>query len=500
MQYIKLFGILVLVTMLLMPYNAHAATPYETLAKGGAGGWLNVTRPPTEGDMKGRLLLLDFWTYGCVNCMQVVPDLSFLEEKYGDKLLVIGIHSAKYQGEQDSARILSAAKRFGLHHPVINDYDYAIWKSFGVNAWPTLILIGPDGQEISRYSGEGHRNDLDNDIAKNLSGVTNKTSIAALVEKEKQDTVLSFPARIEPFENGFAIADAGHNRILLTSRDGEIEMQIGSGEKGFKDGDYKDAKFNNPRGLKVVGNMIYVADTDNHRLRLIDLKDRKVRTVAGTGKRGYDRSVSNESALSVSLASPWDLEILPNSDSKKLVIASAGLHQLHVYDIPSGRILVLAGSGIENIKDGEAAKAQLAQPSGLTTDGSAIYFVDAESSALRELKDGQVKTLIGTGLFNYGLKDGTYPTAMLQHPQGLDYANGKIYVADTYNSALRVYDLKTGELSTLKWTGDPLGEVGDINIEGDMAYIVDTTHHKIEKLDVTNGKTEAVTITLPTAK
>lgn len=490
MQYKKPWVLFFLIMGMVLTLSAtsKAETHYETLANGGAGGWLNVTRPPTEEDMKGRLLLLDFWTYGCVNCMQVVPDLSYLEEKYSDKLLVIGVHSAKYQGEQDSARILSAAKRFGLRHPVINDYDYAIWKSMDVHAWPTLILLGPDGHEISRYSGEGNRDKLDNDISKNLSGVTNKTSIAALVEKEKQDTVLSFPARIEPFENGFAIADAGHNRILLTSQDGEIETIIGSGEKGFKDGDFKDARFNNPRGLKIIGNMIYVADTDNHLLRLIDLENRTVKTLAGNGKRGYDRRVENESALSVALASPWDIEILPNSENKKLVMASAGLHQLHIYDITSGRISVLVGSGIENIKDGEADKAQLAQPSGLTTDGSAIYFVDAESSALRELKDGQVKTLIGTGLFDYGLKDGTYPTAMLQHPQGLDYAGGKLYIADTYNSAARIYDLKSGELSTLEWRGEKLGEVGDIRIKGNGAYIVDTTHNSIKTVGLTTGK------------
>ncbi|MDD3020174.1 MAG: thioredoxin-like domain-containing protein [Alphaproteobacteria bacterium] len=478
----KLFSVLMAAILLVAgQVQAKSGEIFETLAEGGAGGWLNVTRPVTVEDMKGKILLLDFWTYGCVNCMQIVPDLDFLEKKYGDKLLIIGVHSAKYKGEQDSARILSASKRFGLHHPVINDYDFAIWKSLGVKAWPTLILWGPDGKEISRYSGEGHLNELDKDINDHIGQASNATSNANLIDQKKSHEPLSFPARIESFQNGFAIADSGHHQIALTDENGKITDRIGNGQKSLKDGTYETASFNNPRGLKTIGSKIYVADTDNHALRVIDTKQRTVTTLAGNGKRGYNRNLDRDQGTSISLASPWDLEILPNSDNQKLVIALAGLHQLGVYDIPSGKISVIAGSGYEDIEDGTADKSKLAQPSGLTTDGTAIYFVDAESSSLRMLKDGQVKTLIGTGLFDYGLVDGTYPKAMLQHAQGLDYANGKIYLADTYNDAIRIYDLKTGQLSTLV-KGKDISEPGDILFSGEKLLIVNTGGNSIKEI------------------
>jgi len=460
---------------------AHANPLTANLAKGGVGGWLNVERPLMQKDLDGKILLLDFWTYGCVNCMQIVPDLEFLEHKYGDKLLVIGVHSAKYKGEQDNDRILSAAKRFGLNHPIANDYDYAIWKSFGVNAWPTLIVLGADGQEISRYSGEGHRSELDKDIGKHISTATNTSSNEDLVLNHKTETPLSFPARLENFENGFVIADAGHNQIVITDNTGKILTRIGSGEKALKDGTYQDASFNNPRGLKAIGDKIYIADTDNHALRVIDTTTKTVTTLAGNGKRGYDRKIKNDKGTTVSLASPWDVEILPQSENKKLAIAMAGLHQLHVYDIPSGTISVLAGSGYEDIEDGAASNAKLAQPSGLATNGDTLFFVDAESSSLRMLKNGEVKTLIGTGLFDYGLIDGTYPKAMLQHAQGLDVANNKIFLADTYNNAIRIYDLKSGELSTLT-KGKALFEPGDIRIINGQLLISDTNHNSIKTI------------------
>lgn len=462
--------------------KAHPYPIYEILVTGGAGGWLNVARALAADDMKGKILLLDFWTYGCVNCMQIVPDLDFLEKKYGDKLLVIGIHSAKYKGEQDSERILSAAKRFGLHHPVANDYDYAIWKSLGVQAWPTLVLLGPDGREISRYSGEGHRNDLDEDISDHIKSATNAAPISDLVADHKQNGDLSFPSRIEPAENGVWIADSGHHRIVAMNPEGEITVTIGSGARGLKDGDFGTAQFNHPRGLKKIGRKMYVADTDNHAIREIDLDKKTVKTIVGNGRRGYKRIMMNEVGTTVSLASPWDVDVLPDSHNEKLAIASAGLHQLHVYDIPTGRISVLAGSGTEDIKDGPAAKAELAQPSGLATDGKALYFVDAESSALRKLEDGQVKTLVGTGLFDYGLVDGTYPAAMLQHPQGLTVAGGKIYIADTYNNAVRVYDLENNRLSTLvKESG--FSEPGDVLLINGKIAVADTGHHKITELN-----------------
>lgn len=461
----------------------------DQLVQGGAGGWLHVEKPVTRADMDGRLVLLDFWTYGCINCMQVIPDLEYLEKKFGDKLLIIGVHSAKFKGEQGNDRILAAAQRFGLKHPIINDSDYAIWTAFGVKAWPTLILLDGQGKEISRYAGEKHRDELERDIIKSIASVTASSSLPAIAKDKKEESLLWFPSRlVRANGEGYFIADTGHNRIIGFDKAGQITVTIGSGEAGFKDGSLTGASFNQPRGLAVIGDKLLVADTGNHALREIDLVQKTVGTVAGTGARGFDRVVQNKPAKEVALASPWDIIFMPHSLETKFTVAMAGLHQLWVYDAKAQSMSVSAGTGAERLKDGDAKNAELAQPSALALDGNSLYFLDAESSALRVFENGQVKTLIGTGLFDFGFKDGTYPKALLQHPQGLSARNGQVYIADTYNNAIRLYDRQTGQLSTLKLSGGTLNEPGDILLLDDMALVVDAGNHALRKLDLKTGK------------
>ncbi|HEY8190302.1 MAG TPA: thioredoxin-like domain-containing protein [Micavibrio sp.] len=449
---------------------------FDRLAAGGVGGWLNVTRPLTAEDMKGRLILLDFWTYGCVNCMQVVPDLTYLEEKFGDRLLIIGVHSAKFSGEQGNDRILAAAQRFGLKHPVVNDADYAIWKSFHVRAWPTLVLLDGQGDEIVRYEGEGHRADLDAAIAKALpAAAPAAASVSGLIAKDNNASILSFPARLASDGKLIYVADSGHNRILGFDHEGIVKAIIGSGSPGLKDGGFAMAQFALPRGIALADNVLYVADTNNHAIRKVDLAARTVETIAGNGVQGE-------------IASPWDIETM--GDGRTLAIAMAGHHQIDALDMKTGALSVLAGSGREDIIDGPAARAALAQPSGLSKEGDTLFFVDAESSALRTFKDGRITTLIGAGLFDFGLRDGRYPEAMLQHPQGLFADKTRIIIADTYNDALRLYDRKTGILSTIKLTGNPLHEPGDILVAGDQAYIADTDNHAIRRVDLKTGVME----------
>lgn len=461
MRFFKKLSFCVVLLGLLIGAKPVLADSFSTLATGGAGGWLNVTRPITTDDMKGRLVLLDFWTYGCVNCMQIVPDLKTLETKFGDKLLIVGVHSAKFKGEQGNARILSAAKRFGLEHPVINDSDFAVWNNFKVQAWPTLVLLGANGEEISRYEGEGHLKDLDADIAKNIGQATShQATIASLIVKEQTKSALSFPSRIKQVGDLFYIADSGNNRIVAVDKDGKIVHHF--------DG------FHNPRGFAILDNKtLFVADTGAHSLTSVDIATGQRETVGGNGERG---SV---------WASPWDVAVTAN---QQIVIAMAGTHQLQIYDPYKKTLKLFAGSGLENIKDDAAEDAQLAQPSGLSiaADGS-VYFVDAESSSLRVVTGGNVKTLIGTGLFDFGLKDGAYPSAQLQHAQGLFVKDHVVYVADTYNNAIRTYDISTGQLSTVKTNGETLNEPGSIWVGDDYALVADTNNNRILKMDLKTG-------------
>ena len=460
MRFLKKLALSAVLLSCLIGIQPAVADNLATLAKGGAGGWLNVTRPITEDDMKGRLVLLDFWTYGCVNCMQIVPDLKKLEQTFGDKLLIVGVHSAKFKGEQGNARILSAAKRFGLEHPVINDSDFAVWNNFKVEAWPTLILLGTDGQEISRYEGEGHLAELDKDIGDHVNAVTlvaKQAPVDTLILKEQKISTLCFPARIKQVGDSFYIADSGNDRIIAVDKDGKIIKKF----EGL----------HHPRGFVVKGNMLYVADTDGHSVVQFDILGTSAqKTVGGDGKRGR------------TWASPWDLDVAADGN---ILIAMAGVHQLDKLNLTNNALEPFAGNGRESIKDNIKENAELAQPSGLSvaTDG-AVYFVDAESSALRVVKDDNVKTLIGTGLFDFGLVDGTYPEARLQHPQGLFVKDKKIYIADTYNNAIRTYDIESGQLATIKTSGETLNEPGSIWVGDEYALIADTNNNRIVKMDL----------------
>lgn len=443
---------------------------FDLLSTGGSGGWLHTQRPLTTEDMQGRLVLLDFWTYGCINCMQVVPDLEYLEQTFGDKLLVIGVHSAKFKGEQGNDRILDAARRFGLKHPVINDSDYAIWKSYKIKAWPTLVLLDPDGNEIQRFIGEGHRAAIEKAITSAIGKVTNNTSLKDIIAQSEKTGTLSYPARLAHGPDGLIfIADAGHHRIIAIDEQGKIKHIIGSGTRGLQDGHYNQAQFNLPRGLVANGSHLYIADTNNHAIRKIDLEKRTVQTIAGNGEKGR-------------VASPWDIEL--TDDSNTLAVAMAGRHQLWSLNIRADKLDPLAGSGKESLIDGRQSEATLAQPSGLSSSATALFFVDAESSALRVLENGNVKTLIGTGLFDFGHKDGVYPEALLQHPQGLAATDNILYIADTYNDAVRLYDRKAGVLSTLPLPAGSLKEPGDILLVGQKLWIADTNHHTIKVYDI----------------
>ncbi len=464
--------------------------------------WLNLSKPLTDEDLKGRIILLDFWTFCCINCIHVIPDLHYLEKKFGDRLLVIGVHSAKFQNEKDQDNIRSAILRYDIEHPVINDGDFKIWNSFGVRAWPSMILISPEGRIHKAYSGEGNRERLDEDISALIKKYKeiNISKLPLELEKSKSPkTILSFPGKLEYGDNKLFISDSGNNRILITNLDGKIEEIIGSGKPGLNNGSYKDAEFFRPQGIAYHDNTIYVADTSNHAIRRIDLKDKKVATIAGTGKQGYEKRASNAKALSTPLASPWDITFYP--DQQTLVIAMAGTHQLWAYDIKRKTLSVIAGNGREYIDDGVYPENSLSQPSGLSSYQNKLYFVDSETSSLRVLDNGSIKTLIGTGLFDFGFKDGDYGKALMQHALGLTATEEGVFISDSYNHSIRKYDYKTRELTTIFGDGKrgQLNEPNDIIFIKNKFYITDTNNHKIQIFDHKTKSLQELKIVMPSA-
>ncbi len=503
-------------------------------------GWLNTPRALTPDDVKGRIILLDFWTFCCINCMHVIPDLKYLEEKFGDKLTVIGIHSAKFKNEQDSENIRSAILRYGIEHPVANDFDFSIWKRMGVRAWPTFVLINPKGIIEETYSGEGHRAKLEKDIAVLIKKHDSELNTAALpiaLEKDKMPaSILSFPGKLalgvegrgeEDALSALFVSDSSHHRIgaiaLSTGggwydeqnnytearpgiKPGHVFLWIGSGKEGFKDGSFEEARFASPQGLLFKDGLLYVADTGNHALRLVDFKNRTVTTLAGTGKQGHERKVQDVPALATSLASPWDLAFYP--DNKHIIIAMAGTHQLWSYDIEKKTVSVIAGNGAESIDDGTYPNNSLSQPSGLATHGGKLYFVDAETSSLRVLENGKITTLIGSGLFDFGFRDGKRGTALMQHAIGVHADDSGVYIADSYNHSIRRYDPASGMLTTYAGHGvrgnadgaaaqASFNEPNDLLKSSDVFYVADTNNNSIRIISSTSGAVSTLAVSEP---
>ncbi|MGE0251719.1 MAG: thioredoxin-like domain-containing protein [Dongiaceae bacterium] len=460
--------------------------------------WLNVSRPLKPEDLQGRIILLDFWTFCCINCIHVIPDLQYLEHRFGDQLTVIGVHSAKFANEKDAENIRSAILRYGIEHPVVNDANFRIWQSFAVRAWPTLVLINPQGKIEDVFSGEGNRaaieHAVENLIAKN-SRALNKSSLPLDLEKNKMPkTVLNFPGKLIAAEGGLFISDSGHHRILFTNPNGGIEKIIGSGVEGFKDGPADQAQFKSPQGLLVKDGILYVADTGNHALRAVDLKSGQVATLAGTGERGGYREPSGPAKLTA-LASPWDLALFPSSD--EITIANAGSHQLWTYNIKTKALRIFAGNGRESIDDGIYPSNSLSQPSGLSVFGDQLYFVDSETSSLRVIdKRGNITTLIGSGLFDFGFRDGKQGQALLQHSLGLAALEDGVYIADSYNHAIRKYDFKTREISTILGNGKrgELNEPNAVIVSGNELLIADTNNQRLLRYDLASKKAAAFNV------
>ncbi|MES2676689.1 MAG: thioredoxin-like domain-containing protein [Pseudomonadota bacterium] len=483
--------------------------------------WLNSARKIKSSDLENRVILLDFWTYACVNCLHIMPEIKKLEAEFGDRLTVIGVHSGKFSNEKDNDSIKKAILKYDISHLVVNDADFKIWNNFAVAAWPTLILLDPKGNVVKKYQGEITSSSIHDDI-KNLIGKykyqLSNSKLPIVLEKNKTvDYVLKFPTKIKfarDFSykninktNALIIANTGKNNILVTSLSGETLLEIGSGNIGFEDGNINNATFNAPRGLLFKDNILYIADTGNHALRQINFKNGEVKTIAGSGIRG-DVIHNENKATDISLASPWDLEFFP--DKNNIIIANAGTHQLLKYNISKQTISPFAGNGVEDLVDGKYPQNSLAQPSGLSAASGKLYFVDSESSSLRVIeKNGEVKTLIGKGLFEFGHQNGNIKEALLQHPTGLTADDKTIYIADTLNHIIRKYNLKTKEISDYSGNvrGDGIGSKKNISYNEpeaiisilDKFYIADTNNNRIIELGANSGNSKLLDI-LPKLK
>jgi sugar lactone lactonase YvrE/peroxiredoxin len=481
--------------------------------------WINTGgRTLSLADFRGRVLLLDFWTYGCINCIHMIPELAEVERRFPEEVVVVGVHSGKYVNERVSENIARACQRLGVRHPVLNDRQFRTWREYAVNAWPTLVVVSPDGYVIGTQRGEVTADQLTPPLERAIDEARAKGTLRPSpehfyvpAELPPSPGVLRFPAKVHAAtDKRIFVADTGYHRILEVVLDqererGRVERVIGSGDAGWEDGAASEARLRSPHGLALAGETLYVADTENHLIRAVDLRTDTVATVAGTGAQARRRSPGGP-AREASLNSPWDLVWKDGL----LYVAMAGWHQIWRLHPDEARVEVWAGSGAEELHDASLEMAAMAQPSGLTTDGKRAYFADPEASAIRWAAEGEgTETLVGTGLFDFGDRDGVGDEVRLQHALGVAWWGKEqtLLVADTYNHRIKMVDPATREARSFAGTGEPgsgdgaasvasFWEPGGLAISPDErhAFVADTNNHRLRVIDLAAGRVGTVVL------
>ncbi|MFF4256271.1 NHL domain-containing thioredoxin family protein [Streptomyces sp. NPDC001663] len=451
----------------------------------GKGGWLNTgDQQYTLADLRGRIVVLDFWTFCCINCLHVLDELRELERRHSDTVVVIGVHSPKFVHEAEHTAVVDAVERYGVEHPVLDDPELATWKQYAVRAWPTLVVIDPEGYVVAQHAGEGHVHAIERLVteleAEHGAKGTLRRGDGPYVAPEPEPTTLRFPGKALVLPSGnFLVSDTTRHQLVELEPDGEtVVRRIGSGARGFEDGAADTATFSEPQGLALLDEgSVVVADTVNHALRRLDLATGEVTTLAGTGRQWWQGSPTAGPAREIDLSSPWDVAVFGD----KVWIAMAGVHQLWAYDPGDSTVAVTAGTTNEGLVDGPGAEAWFAQPSGLAATADRLWLADSETSALRWVDlDGVVHTAVGTGLFDFGHRDGVAEQALFQHPLGVTaLPDGSVAVSDTYNHALRRYDPATGEVTTL---ATDLREPSDAVLVGDDIVVVESARHRLTRL------------------
>lgn len=457
--------------------------------------WFNVKKPLSIGEVFGRLLILDFWTFSCINCLHILPSLRRIERAFKDDVVILGIHSPNFPYEREASHVEKAIHRYQIEHPVVHDPEFKIWDAYGARVWPTLILVGPDGQIFARQAGEPDADKLleavGNAVRKYKAQGKLRPAETEVVRAGRQGGVLLYPGKIKklPLKIGthWAVADTGHHQIVIFNDQGQPVQRIGRGQQGNLDGEYNRCSFDNPHGLACTEDTIYVGDLGSHLIRKIDLIKQTVTTLAGNNRRGLTLTKDMPGKDS-ELASVFDLEILGD----QLFFTNTGTHQIGMLDLKTDTVRPLAGSGVKDLLDGSGRAAKLAQPSGLaiSADQTRLYFADSDNSAIRylDLTDlSTVTTLVGRGMAESGRRNGPFSAAKFQHPMGITVCEDYLVVADSFNATLRKIDIAQQKVENLAddYTAtdsaapallDPEGIVWD---GGERLLVADCNEHRI---------------------
>ncbi len=441
--------------------------------------------------------------------MHMLPVLGALAEKRaGQPLAIIGVHSAKFDNEKVPAHVRAAVARYGIDHPVVVDNDMAIWDRYGVQAWPTLVLIRPNGRIAGAVPGEVTLGMLDHAVTEIMKdakadGSLGTTQLLPPHVAKPDPGLLAYPGKVIAARDGrIFISDSRHHRVLELGHDGRVIETIGSGELGRQAGAFASARLDDPQGLAFdsAGETLYIADGRGQTIWKADLRAKTLAVLAGSGKLGEGPLGGDENALEAELRTPWDLAL----DGQKLYIAMAGAHQLAVLDLGHGTLARFAGNGRETLVDGTGPFSSFAQPSGLTIHDETMYVADSESSAIRavDLRSGETKTLVGTGLFDWGDKDGPLGTQMLQHPLAVAWSKGGMWIADSYNNKVKRFSPAMDAIATVvsDAEGLPLAGPAGLAVEADGSLLIaDTDRSRLLRLRPGATEAKRVPVRMPGA-
>ncbi|GCF08201.1 thioredoxin-like domain-containing protein [Dictyobacter arantiisoli] len=476
--------------------------------------WLNSDHPLHIKELRGQLVILHFWTFCCINCMHALAQLRVIAEAFPDTLTIISVHSPKFPREQFTNSIRDAVLRYGIDHPVVNDRNMHLWQQYAVRAWPTLMFIDPENRVIGRHEGEIVPEAAIEQIRPMLEEFEERGLLTHqplyFTHEVASQSYLAFPGKLclDESADRLIISDSGHHRLIETSLSGQVRRVIGTGLEGHADGAIDAASFRRPQGVTLADNVLYVADTENHLIRRVDLDTERVDTIAGTGDQaGLVETPTSGPAHAVALDSPWDVQYR----DKALYIAMAGTHQIMRFHLEREEIEIFAGKGPEGIGDGPSKEAFFAQPNGLALSTQNLYVADSETSAIRSVNldaTRQVQTLVGEGLFVFGDQDGTGEQVRLQHVQGICFSAGKLYLTDTYNNRIKVLDPHTRQVTTLAGTGEAglsdgtfqgalFNEPAGIASAAGKLYVADTNNNVVRILDLRTSMVTTLNIEAP---
>ncbi|GGK07849.1 redoxin family protein [Luteimonas terricola] len=458
--------------------------------------WLNTTEPLRMSQLLGRVTALAFVNAGSAWCTQTLVDLGHLRNRHPDRLNVVAVNVPRFDHERESRRVGKRFARNKFEFPIGHDPDWALWQHYGIEAWPTVVLIDAAGQVRDRFVGDGQLREIDTAVSRLQDEATPRSLNVERVEMRRGGEPalpLRFPIGLALSGNYLYVADSGHHRVLECDLSGRVLRQFGSGGAGFIDGPMELAAFNRPQGLCIERDTLYIADTGNHAVRRIQLRGGDIETVVGAGRPGTPNEGPVVDPRMVALDQPRAVSLAAGN----LYIATAGDNRVWRFDLGAPAMSLVAGSGALAVVDGLREKASFAEPSSLASVQQVVYVCDAAGSAIRSAngRSGQVTTVIGQDAWKHGNADGARGDARLQQPQAiaLDPGAPVLWIADSGNDCLRSLRLGGGELTTVELPQRLHAPCGMV-VGGGAVWIADTDAHAVLRYDIGNGSLKHVPI------